>query len=334
MSSHEFPGLTGDQITALIQAYAAPILHNHQDAAGGGQLDHGLALTGLLDDDHTQYARLGGRSGGQSLIGGTASGNTLTMSANTQTNGGTFIQLGSGSTAVSVGIPTRTDTSGSLTIVNVSGIIQAASDSSVQLSGMNFAPVLRGAVNYTNNIRGVYSTPKTEATGTTALLVAFGAIPSKEQSGTLTDAYGFLTAPSVITGAITTLRHYAALDAAGSGTVGTQYGIQIGNMLKATTNYAIQTNAGLVVFNDGGHPDADVRMEGDTNANLFVLDAGLEVISIGEAVISGVLLNVAGLLRTDSFRIDQTPTAETPTATHTVTINLNGTNYKLLCVAA
>ena len=29
--------------------------HTHQDAANCGQLDHGLALTGLTDDDHTQY---------------------------------------------------------------------------------------------------------------------------------------------------------------------------------------------------------------------------------------------------------------------------------------
>lgn len=29
--------------------------HAHQAAASGGQLDHGLALTGLADDDHTQY---------------------------------------------------------------------------------------------------------------------------------------------------------------------------------------------------------------------------------------------------------------------------------------
>ena len=41
-------------------------------------LDHGL-LGGLTDDDHTQYALLAGRSGGQTLIGGTASGNDLTL---------------------------------------------------------------------------------------------------------------------------------------------------------------------------------------------------------------------------------------------------------------
>jgi hypothetical protein len=43
---------------------------------GGGVSDHG-ALTGLTDDDHSQYALLAGRSGGQVLIGGTGSGEDL-----------------------------------------------------------------------------------------------------------------------------------------------------------------------------------------------------------------------------------------------------------------
>lgn len=52
------------------------------------------------------------------------------------------------------------------------------------------------------------------------------------------------------------------------------------------------------------------------------------------ATVNSTGINLAGLLQCDSFRIDQTPTAETPAATHTITISLNGTNYKLLCVAA
>jgi hypothetical protein len=40
-------------------------------AAPAGVTDHG-ALTGLGDDDHTQYALLVGRSGGQTISGGTA----------------------------------------------------------------------------------------------------------------------------------------------------------------------------------------------------------------------------------------------------------------------
>lgn len=52
----------------------------HVDASmiNDGNIDHG-SVGGLADDDHTQYALLAGRSGGQSLIGGTAEGNSLTL---------------------------------------------------------------------------------------------------------------------------------------------------------------------------------------------------------------------------------------------------------------
>lgn len=46
--------------------------------AGAGGGDHG-ALTGLADDDHTQYPLGAGRAGGQTLRGGTAAGETLTL---------------------------------------------------------------------------------------------------------------------------------------------------------------------------------------------------------------------------------------------------------------
>lgn len=39
--------------------------HNHTSLSEGGQIDHGLGLTGLLDDDHTQYLLLAGRGGQQ-----------------------------------------------------------------------------------------------------------------------------------------------------------------------------------------------------------------------------------------------------------------------------
>lgn len=53
--------------------------------------DHGL-MTGLLDDDHSIYALLAGRSGGQTIIGGTASGNDLTLqSTSNATKGQIFL---------------------------------------------------------------------------------------------------------------------------------------------------------------------------------------------------------------------------------------------------
>lgn len=42
-------------------------------------IDHGISLVGLLDDDHTQYALLAGRSSGQTLNGGIGAGEDLTL---------------------------------------------------------------------------------------------------------------------------------------------------------------------------------------------------------------------------------------------------------------
>jgi len=71
--------------TVASRAYARSVA-----GGGGGVTDHG-ALTGLADDDHTQYALLAGRSGGQILKGGTASGDDLTlMSTNNATKGSIF----------------------------------------------------------------------------------------------------------------------------------------------------------------------------------------------------------------------------------------------------
>jgi hypothetical protein len=65
--------------------------HDHENAAGGGKLDHGDALTGLtIGDDHNQYLILSGRSGGQVIndiitIGNTTTGNYLTINNGTVT---------------------------------------------------------------------------------------------------------------------------------------------------------------------------------------------------------------------------------------------------------
>ena len=53
--------------------------HAHAGAAGSGtKVDHGNLL-GLSDDDHTGYARLAGRAGGQTLNGGTDAGEDLNL---------------------------------------------------------------------------------------------------------------------------------------------------------------------------------------------------------------------------------------------------------------
>jgi hypothetical protein len=62
--------LSGKTLTTPTIASFANATHNHQDAAGGGTLDHGLALTGLSDDDHPAYALLAG-SAARNVVSGT-----------------------------------------------------------------------------------------------------------------------------------------------------------------------------------------------------------------------------------------------------------------------
>lgn len=52
--------------------------------------------------------------------------------------------------------------------------------------------------------------------------------------------------------------------------------------------------------------------------NILAFTTGLDVTSV----------------RTDDFRIDQAPVAETVVCTHTITINVDGTDYKIPIVAA
>lgn len=56
----------------------------------------------------------------------------------------------------------------------------------------------------------------------------------------------------------------------------------------AANSYAINLTDGLVVFNESGDADADVRFEGDTDSNLFTTDASTESASFGVAVGSHV----------------------------------------------
>ena len=76
--------------------------HTHQSAgAQGGKLDHGLALYGLGDDDHAQYALLAGRAGGQTLIGGVGAEENLSLSSTSHATKGT-INIGSAGEKVKI----------------------------------------------------------------------------------------------------------------------------------------------------------------------------------------------------------------------------------------
>jgi hypothetical protein len=54
-----------------------------------------------------------------------------------------------------------------------------------------------------------------------------------------------------------------------TGTLDTQYGIEIFDMTKATANFAIKTHAGDIVFNEGGSPNADFTWRTDAYNGIF-----------------------------------------------------------------
>ena len=63
----------------------------------------------------------------------------------------------------------------------------------------------------------------------------------------------------------------------GGGVVTNEYGLRIQDVnTGGTTNHAILTNAGNIVFNEGGDANTDFRVEGDTITDLLKTDAGLD----------------------------------------------------------
>lgn len=61
-----------------------------------------------------------------------------------------------------------------------------------------------------------------------------------------------------------------------AGTINNGYGIWIGDVNQATNSSSITTNAGHVVFNEGGDGSTDFRVESDTEANMIFLDANAD----------------------------------------------------------
>lgn len=138
--------LTNKTLTTPTIASFTNATHNHADAAGGGTIDHG-ALTGLTDDDHTQYFLLTGRASGQSLTGniaGTASSGyprVLTINPTFTSN--------PTNNAAALELKTRLDTAVTtpLTQMHVNDIDPASTGSSVSVIGLHVSEQTFGTNN-------------------------------------------------------------------------------------------------------------------------------------------------------------------------------------------
>ncbi len=61
----------------------------------------------------------------------------------------------------------------------------------------------------------------------------------------------------------------------------TNTGLSISDITGATNNFAIRTNAGNIVFNDGGNANSDFQYKGDTDNNLIFGDASADKVGFG-----------------------------------------------------
>lgn len=193
-------------------------------------LSHG-ALTSLAVDDHTQYALLAGRAGGQTLIGGTNSGDDLTLQTTSNATKGRIIfgslsgfeestgQLGIGQFAASstgMYVSTRSTLSGttqrglladaissSAATTATIGIqsqvrTQAASYTSITGSAFQSATASLGAGSFVTNLIGFDASAQTA--GTTLNLGFRGLIDAAATGGY--NLYMLGSAPNYLAGSL------------------------------------------------------------------------------------------------------------------------------------
>jgi hypothetical protein len=208
---------------------------NKTFATLNGELVHNN-LSGLTTGDpHTQYALLAGRSGGQTLYGGTASGNDLyLMSTSNATKGEVYIQNQGGQTLIGTG--------GFVDTENLRVYKSSGSGGAVNLLTRHDKTVA-GGFNY--GIKNEFNVNVT--TGSTDSVQAFSNYVSNSNLGTITFVEAFTQGVDNLgTGTITNLSQIKIFTPTNNGTIGTLTGIYIENQAGATTNYSIYSDGGTM----------------------------------------------------------------------------------------
>jgi hypothetical protein len=212
-----------------------------------GSPDHG-GLAGLSDDDHTQYARLNGRSGGQIIYGGTATGDDLNLSSTSFATKGN-INFGSLSTYNEVNNRFGIGTLSPAYTLDVAGHA---------LIGGDHSRLLIGSPSFGSN---------------------FGVNVHQHFDNSASDVYG-LYINNVVENSNTTYRGFRVFVSIDTGAVVTNnYGIQIANPSGAG---AITNNYGLYIINQTKGGTRNYAIYAGTGDNYFAGDTGIGVTAPSE----------------------------------------------------
>ena len=289
-------------------------------------IDHG-ALTGLADDDHTQYLRLAGRAGGQLAQGGTATGDNLDLDPSSAANYTGGIRLNT--TATDYG-------SGSITGVTLwpNGFTHGAGAGAV-LSGVRWPSTatidadelavlnMFSAVPTVTNTAGVTTFPfsvwfeaasnynNAQAVAATLLLWrGFQSAPTFSITGggtwAVTEVSSFYSEPPTIPASVTVsdLRHYVSVDAPVVGTLTTQTGfltsVNSGTTplsLRSTGVLAQMRHAGSAIFGADAAPAATLSVGSGSLLRVAGADGDLE--RIKNVPYDWPAANAAGALNND-----------------------------------
>lgn len=194
-----------------------------------------LVTSDTTADDLTQYALLAGRSGGQTLIGGTASGNNLTLKSSSNATRGKIVLGNAGTTAYDdvndrIGIGTSSPSYP----LDVTGNVRLAGSS----GGVSI-----GTSVFSNAALAIGGTVGNDGTNTFLMYTA-STVLTIPAGGSGFGLYTGGTA-NIASGSGTSYCAFVAQQSkTGAGTIATAYGMYLQNPVIATTNYALVTDGG------------------------------------------------------------------------------------------
>lgn len=185
------------------------------------------------------------------------------------------------------------------------GALMTSYETSGNYYGLVFNTQMRPAANSTATGYGFFGQCYTRAANAYNVLRLIGGRASAKHQGTgiVTDCVGgYFIVGSSSTGAVT---NALGIDIEGnvtgggtitnvkmanvrtptvsSGTITNLYGLYINDQnVGGTLNYAIVTNAGSIVFNEGGDASTDFRVESTNEDKLLLVDGGADVVRLGD----------------------------------------------------